>query len=309
MNLWHNSESTISYKISLKCLILFFFIAGLSILPVTGISDLTSYDNSREGGTFVFQSIPSGASVFVDTVYAGSTPLTLNYVYPGQRYIQLIKEGYKDWTDTRSILNGQTDVIIASLTKGIGGGMLPPSPSSGQGMISVMSEPPGAHISLDGEIKGYAPTTLMGVLTGNHVIELTYPGYMPYQESVIVYPGKATTVRAFLVSGSYPPATPKVTTPWVTTPGVTTPWVTTLPTIPGQLQILPLPGINNPPKSIDGDSLYRDVNGNSVHDYNDVTLYSQQIEWIGLNEPLNSFDYNQNGRIDYGDVVTLFKWI
>lgn len=299
------------YSIIVKSFIVILFIAGFGTISATEISDLSTYDNSAEGGTLVFQSIPSDASVFIDTVYAGNTPLTLKYVYPGQRFIQLKKEGYKDWTDTRYITNGQTDVLIASLTRGTGGGSLPPSPLSGRGMISIMSEPPGAHISLDGVIKGNTPTTLLDIQTGSHSIELTSSGYKPYLESVTVYSGKATMVRAFLLQEPDPVIpSPTVWPTFTLQPSISPTFTSTIPippTNPVHPQIQPLPGMDNPPQSIDGDSLYRDINGNYNHDYRDITLYYEQIGWIATNEPLEPFDFNRNGRIDYNDIVTLFE--
>ena len=31
------------------------------------------------------------------------------------------------------------------------------------------------------------------------------------------------------------------------------------------------------------------------------------MTWIGTNDPISAFDYNQNGRIDFADVVQLFN--
>jgi PKD repeat protein len=38
-----------------------------------------------------------------------------------------------------------------------------------------------------------------------------------------------------------------------------------------------------------------------------VTLYFNQMAWIGANEPPAAFDYNGNGRIDFADVTWLFN--
>jgi PKD repeat protein len=61
------------------------------------------------------------------------------------------------------------------------------------------------------------------------------------------------------------------------------------------------------PRDLDGDGKYEDVNGNGRKDFADVTLYFNQMTWIGTNEPIGFFDYNNNGRIDFADVVVLFK--
>ena len=44
-------------------------------------------------------------------------------------------------------------------------------------------------------------------------------------------------------------------------------------------------------------------------DITDVTLFFTQLDWIAANEPVTAFDLNGNGRIDFGDIVLLFKKI
>ncbi|HWQ65989.1 MAG TPA: S8 family serine peptidase [Methanospirillum sp.] len=70
-----------------------------------------------------------------------------------------------------------------------------------------------------------------------------------------------------------------------------------------------LPGMSSPPRDLNGDGKYEDVNGNGRVDFADVTVYFQNMEWIIANEPVSAFDYSGNGRIDYTDIVTLFNSI
>lgn len=67
----------------------------------------------------------------------------------------------------------------------------------------------------------------------------------------------------------------------------------------------PFPGYTNLPRDLDGDGLYEDVNGDGVHNFNDVTLLFNEMSWITANQPIELFDFNRNGRIDFADVVTL----
>ncbi len=77
----------------------------------------------------------------------------------------------------------------------------------------------------------------------------------------------------------------------------------------GSSGVVALPGLSNPPKDLNGDGKYEDVNGNGRADYSDVVLFFKQMEWISKNEPVTAFDFSGNGRIDYTDVVKLFKSI
>ena len=69
--------------------------------------------------------------------------------------------------------------------------------------------------------------------------------------------------------------------------------------------VIPLPGQDAAPQDLDGDGLYEDLNGNGRVDFLDITLFFEHLEWIAENEPISSFDYNKNGRLDIGDVQAL----
>jgi PKD repeat protein len=69
--------------------------------------------------------------------------------------------------------------------------------------------------------------------------------------------------------------------------------------------VIAFPGNANPPKDLNSDGLYEDVNGNSRKDVGDVVLFIDNIVWVGTGEPVAAFDFNHNGRIDVGDVIVL----
>lgn len=79
-------------------------------------------------------------------------------------------------------------------------------------------------------------------------------------------------------------------------------------TVSGTL-IRPLLSSNTPPHDLDHDGLYEDLDGNGVSEFEDVVKFFEQIDWISENEPTVGFDFNRNGRIDFGDVVKLFNLI
>ena len=60
------------------------------------------------------------------------------------------------------------------------------------------------------------------------------------------------------------------------------------------------------PTDPDADGIYEDLNANGRIDFADVTLYFEQMDWIGENEPVSLFDFNGNSRIDFADIVALF---
>jgi PKD repeat protein len=70
-----------------------------------------------------------------------------------------------------------------------------------------------------------------------------------------------------------------------------------------------LPGCTNPPTDPDHDGHYEDVNGNGINDFNDVSAYYDNMEWIEENATPAFFDYNNNSLIDFNDVVKLYDML
>ncbi len=73
--------------------------------------------------------------------------------------------------------------------------------------------------------------------------------------------------------------------------------------------VIPIPGMSKPPRDLNGDGRYEDLNGNGRADYSDVVTFFKYMDWISKNEPVEAFDFSGNGRIDFTDVVKLFQSI
>jgi PKD repeat protein len=71
----------------------------------------------------------------------------------------------------------------------------------------------------------------------------------------------------------------------------------------------PVPGQLNSPQDLDGDGLYEDFTGDGSFSFVDVEVFFHQMDWIENNLPIGNFDYNGNGRIDFDDVVDLFRML
>ena len=89
-------------------------------------------------------------------------------------------------------------------------------------------------------------------------------------------------------------------TPTVTETVIAPP--TPLSGVPG----VAVPGGAGVPTDPDDNGMYEDVDGDGVFGFADLVLFFNQMAWIAGNEPPGCFDYNNNGRIDFGDVVWLF---
>lgn len=64
-------------------------------------------------GTIQFASSPSGAQIYLDSQYRGSTPLTLTEIEVGSHTLELRYTGYKTWSATMGVTAGANNVFVA----------------------------------------------------------------------------------------------------------------------------------------------------------------------------------------------------
>ena len=70
-------------------------------------------DSAREAGTLSFSSSPSGAEVYLDNQYRGSTPSTLENVATGPHTLEFRLSGYRSWSSTISVPEGRSHYYAA----------------------------------------------------------------------------------------------------------------------------------------------------------------------------------------------------
>ena len=153
-------------------------------------------------GFISVSSSPSGAYIYLDGSYKGTTPRTLSGVSPGAHMIELDHSGYYDWTKTVRVAAGSTSYVSPALT---------PNPSPTTGFISVSSSPSGANIYLDGAYQGITPHTIVSVAPAHHTVSLDLSGYQHYETGVDVTAGGTSYVSASLVPTHAPTPIPTPT--------------------------------------------------------------------------------------------------
>jgi hypothetical protein len=116
---------------------------------------------------------PSDASVSVDGQYLGKTPFTTDKFEAGTYTITVSKFGYSPYTTNASFENGKTTLITATL---------PAQPGS----LTVITDPAGATIGIDGKNAGISPVTITDLAPGNHTVAITKDGYNPSEQQVTV---------------------------------------------------------------------------------------------------------------------------
>ncbi len=149
-------------------------------------------------GYYSISSSPSGANVYFDGSYKGTTPLTVEVSSTGTpgHTIRLTLSGYQEWSQYYSgnPSDGQTIYVSASMT-----------PVQNYGSITVTSSPSGATAVLDGSNSQITPCTFHNVVPGSHTIQVTKSGYSTWSTTTSVSAGLNTQVYASL--STLPPTT------------------------------------------------------------------------------------------------------
>jgi len=63
------------------------------------------------------------------------------------------------------------------------------------------------------------------------------------------------------------------------------------------------------PRDLNGDGLYEDLNGNGRLDYDDVVRLFRYFDDPAIRECWQLYDFNRNGRLDFDDIVALFRMV
>jgi hypothetical protein len=145
-------------------------------------------------GALYIISSPADASVTLDGLYKGKTPITLSNLAADTHILQLDSPGYYDWKSSVEVPSGGTKTISATLN---------PMPGSTTGWIYVSSSPGGASVTLDGNSAGQTPASgslkLNTVSVGDHTVALALSGYRSYSSRTSVSSNTVTEVSAVLV--------------------------------------------------------------------------------------------------------------
>lgn len=148
------------------------------------------------GGFVVVTTEPPGASVFLDDEYRGLTetgrPLEISNVSPGSHRIYLTIRNYEDFEAMMMVTAGAITPVTVQMD---------PSPMpQACGLVMVGSDPAGADIIVDGQLKGTTPATVDAVCTGKHTYSIMLDGYQEYNSSFEVIPGQVLQINTALTS-------------------------------------------------------------------------------------------------------------
>jgi subtilisin family serine protease len=136
-------------------------------------------------GSLYATSIPSGAYVYLDNSYKGTTPLTLPGISSGVHSIRFVLANYADFNQNITILSGKALNVSANLT------LL-------TGNIYASSMPSGSSVYVDNILKGTTPILVSGVPIGTRSVRFTLNDYSEVNKSVSVLTDKTVNVSVNL---------------------------------------------------------------------------------------------------------------
>jgi hypothetical protein len=123
------------------------------------------------------------AEVFLDGGSIGKAPVERR-LDPGPHVVIVQKPGFAEWKREFTVADGQTIAFTADLRSA--------------GGVKVIATPSGAQVLLDGVLIGQSPASLPDVQAGEHVLEIKFPGYYDFRQTIKIEGGKHQVVTADL---------------------------------------------------------------------------------------------------------------
>jgi len=118
------------------------------------------------------------AKVYLNGVESGMTPYKNNTLKSGEIEIKLDDGGGNFWERKIKLENNVTSVINWNFEGNIDNGYILSMEKTGEnGSILVNSNPGGAMIYIDGELKTSSPAKIEGVDEGDRKLSISYPSY------------------------------------------------------------------------------------------------------------------------------------
>jgi hypothetical protein len=165
-------------------------------------------------GRLLVRSTPSGASVSVDGVVKGETPLALRELANGTINVTVTRAGYLPETRRVVITSARParslDVRLApesaaaSAPAGRSGATTAGKPAAAAGattgVLSVDSRPSGAAVTINGQPRGNTPLTINDLPPGEYEVLMSMPGYRNFTTTVRVVAGERVRAAASLTA-------------------------------------------------------------------------------------------------------------
>jgi hypothetical protein len=153
-------------------------------------------------------STPSGASVFVDGLYKGTTPFSKE-IPSGSHAVSVTLAGYRDYSSSvvipasgmLSVTIGLERIPLEISPRGETLSVPATATMSVPGFLNLSTQPNGATITLDGAATGKVTPSNLTLVPGIRVIRLSLDGYKDYTMNANIHSGVTYTIIQMLEPG------------------------------------------------------------------------------------------------------------
>jgi hypothetical protein len=168
--------------------------AGFALRPIQ--MRFPAWNAAPRAATLTLETRPAGAEVSIDGQRRGESPLTLS-LSPGTHTMTL-RRGREERTVPLVLTAGAAITQYLEFTS-------PAPPVAQGGRISVVTDPPGARVKVDGEPRGISPVVVTDLSAANHLVTVT--GTTGVAERFIAVEGGGTASVVFTLPKRAEPST------------------------------------------------------------------------------------------------------
>jgi len=136
----------------------------------------------KEKGRIFISSEPHSAKIYVNDIFEGNSPISLNMEI-GKYKIEARKKGYKPKNSLVTIKKGSNSALNLILG----------------GSININSSPKSARIYLNNEYKGLSPIKVKGLTDDMYFLSLVKEGYQTYKQKVNILQSEDVNLNPVLI--------------------------------------------------------------------------------------------------------------
>ena len=160
----------------------------------SSVVDLTAPVKPQDRGQLallLFDSVPSGAEVWLGDIKAGTTPYQNLQLSSGQNLnITLKAQDYRDLQVALTLQPGSNTPKPFELTPAFGA-------------LSITSEPSGADVYLSGELVGQTPYSSSRLASAKYLVDIRKPLYLPLSNQTIAVEDGKLSERSFKLEPNF----------------------------------------------------------------------------------------------------------
>lgn len=154
---------------------------------------VTLQPQDQKTGSLLITADVTGIPVFIDGEPRGATPLVVDGLSVGDHLVEIRSpgEGYDPFTKVVTVEANQRTTLDASIRV-----------QPDLGSLRVITNVPGAVVSLDGADIGISPAAKGGLAPGEHLVMARASGYEPVEQTVSVVAGRERVVSLRFTTAS-----------------------------------------------------------------------------------------------------------